>query len=147
MVTSLDHGSTRNGPQSGHFTCSRERTDHVLPTTSFSPIDNNPTFSVASGLLADLTIRPSGVSDALDGVPPQPFDSLVGRADRRWCVRPTQGRGSRHRRADRGSRPEAPGEPVAQGDILDSPKDPSGGWRAWGRFPRVLHRRAAPAGL
>src|SRR5712691_5000744 len=32
MVTSLDHGSTRDRTKSGHFTCSRERTDHVLPT-------------------------------------------------------------------------------------------------------------------
>ncbi len=46
---------------------------------------------------------------------------------------------------DRGLRP--PGEPVAQGDTLDRPEDPRGGRRAWGRFPRVLHRRASPAGL
>src|SRR5713101_1271395 len=32
MVTPLDHGSSRDHPKSGHFTCSRERTDHVLPT-------------------------------------------------------------------------------------------------------------------
>ena len=30
MVTSLDHGSMGDRPKSGHFTCSRERTDHVL---------------------------------------------------------------------------------------------------------------------
>src|SRR2546428_8883705 len=33
MVTSfVDHGCTPDCPKSGHFTCSRERTDHVLPT-------------------------------------------------------------------------------------------------------------------
>src|SRR5213595_1994171 len=33
MVTSFaDHGCTPDYPKSGHFTCSRERTDHVLPT-------------------------------------------------------------------------------------------------------------------
>src|SRR5216683_887357 len=32
MVTSLIHAFSRDPQQSGHFTCSRERTDHVLPT-------------------------------------------------------------------------------------------------------------------
>src|SRR5712691_6995976 len=33
MVTPLaDHGCSLDCAKSGHFTCSRERTDHVLPT-------------------------------------------------------------------------------------------------------------------
>src|SRR6266849_4009417 len=39
MVTPLDHGSSRDHPKSGHFTCSRERTDHVLPTRGLSVLD------------------------------------------------------------------------------------------------------------
>ena len=39
-----------------------------------------------------------------------------------------------------------PGRPVARGDMLDSLEDPRGGWRAGGRFQRVLHRRAARTG-
>jgi hypothetical protein len=46
---------------------------------------------------------------------------------------------------DRGLRP--PGEPLAHADTLDSPDDPRGGWRVWGRFQRVLHQRAAPTGI
>jgi hypothetical protein len=39
MVTSIDHGSMGDRPKSGHFTCSRERTDHVLPTPVKLPVD------------------------------------------------------------------------------------------------------------
>src|SRR5881397_1157508 len=39
IVTSLvDDGCSATPGKSGHFTCSRERTDHVLPT----PSDSNP---------------------------------------------------------------------------------------------------------
>src|SRR5438093_8755369 len=38
--TSLDaSGSTAHSAQSGHFTCSRERTDHVLPTSRRMRLD------------------------------------------------------------------------------------------------------------
>src|SRR5207247_6795400 len=43
MVTSFaDHGCTPDYPKSGHFTCSRERTDHVLPTSAHMGLDKNP---------------------------------------------------------------------------------------------------------
>src|SRR5712691_10235069 len=146
MVTSLDHGSTRDGPKSGHFTCSRERTDHVLPTPVSRAIDNGPTFSVAFGPLADLTIRPLGVSDALDGVlhnlstPSLVEQTGIGASALRRVEVPVIGESI----VDPGLR--LPGRPVARGDMLDSLEDPRGGWRAGGRFQRVLHRRAARTG-
>src|SRR6266568_8758256 len=48
MVTSLPHGSTRDRPKSGHFTCSRERTDHVLPTGLTRSLDASGSTTYAS---------------------------------------------------------------------------------------------------
>src|SRR5260370_21098087 len=40
MITPLvDHGCTAERSKSGHFTCSRERTDHVLPTSARGRVD------------------------------------------------------------------------------------------------------------
>src|SRR5262245_48503817 len=62
--TSLDaYGCTAHRPQSGHFTCSRERTDHLLPT--------HPIQSLALG--SDLVYlpvafhRPQGLAPAASG--------------------------------------------------------------------------------
>jgi len=119
----------------------------VLPTPVSRAIDNGPTFSVAFGPLADLTIRPLGVSDALDGVlhnlstPSLVEQTGIGASALRRVEVPVIGESI----VDRGLRRR--GGSVAQGDMLDSPEDPRGEWRAWGRFQPVLHRRAAPAGL
>src|SRR5260370_41223763 len=42
MVTPFaDHGCSLDRAKSGHFTCSRERTDHVLPTVRHAGIDTD----------------------------------------------------------------------------------------------------------
>src|SRR5206468_332043 len=72
-------------PKSGHFTCSRERTDHVLPTGRSSSLDD-----------AEIEAHTSSTSpDAEDGhekvTRPDPFPC----ARRRARVRPELGRGRR----------------------------------------------------
>src|SRR2546428_6952885 len=59
-------GSTGDHPQIGHFTCSRERTDDVLPTGN--PRDPRPAVTHKSGLPSETCqIRSQGYSGPRGG--------------------------------------------------------------------------------
>src|SRR5712691_7008783 len=54
MVTPFaDHGCSLDRAKSGHFTCSRERTDHVLPTSYNLPLDVEARKSYETASLLD----------------------------------------------------------------------------------------------